>query len=189
MVHIPASRIGAPAAFLTTENEWVLGKITAYDALSQNSKKLWLPQVEAVNEDVDDLLNLTELHKASLLFSLQRRYLRDVVYTKIGPIVIALNPFNYSIPWYAESKMNAYLEEDNVIEKNLPHLWSIAHNTYWEMKKSAQNQTILIIGDSGAGKTEAAKIVLKYLGALRTRVGAFEDKEGFIQVNKRVLAA
>ncbi|ORC93297.1 putative myosin heavy chain MYA2-related [Trypanosoma theileri] len=208
MVNIPVSRIGAPAAFLTTENEWVLGKVTAYDAssdtyslsatepefvtvdnLSQNSKRLWLPQAEAVNEDVDDLLNLTELHEASLLFCLKKRYLRDVVYTNIGPIVIALNPFNYSIPWYAESKMDAYLEEENVIEKNLPHLWSMAHNTYWEMIESSQNQTILISGDSGAGKTEAAKIVLKYLGALSTKIGVFEDREGFVQVNKSVLAA
>ncbi|KEG13737.1 putative myosin heavy chain MYA2-related [Trypanosoma grayi] len=205
---MPTNRVGAPVFFLTLEHEWVLGKVTAYDphtktyscsstdpvfvtvdSVPYDPKRLWLPQPEALSEDVDDLLNLTELHEASLLFCLRMRYLRDVVYTNIGPIVVALNPFNYSIPWYAEPKMENYLVEDVIIEKNLPHSWATAHNTYWEMRENGLNQTILISGESGAGKTESAKIVLRYLGALSRKNGTPQDRESYLQVNKRVLAA
>ena len=106
-----------------------------------------------LDEDVDDLLMLTELHEASILFCLKKRYMRDVVYTNIGPIVVALNPFTFDIPWYKDEKMKDYLNEGVVVERNLPHTWAVAHNTYWEMRENRMNQTILISGESGAGKT------------------------------------
>ncbi|KAF8288821.1 hypothetical protein TcYC6_0029730 [Trypanosoma cruzi] len=85
--------------------------------------------------------------------------------------------------------MEDYLSEGSVIEKNLPHPWATAHNAYREVRESGRNQTILISGESGAGKTEAAKIVLKYLAALSTKNGTPEDREISIQINKRVLAS
>ena len=195
-------------AFMTPNHSWVLGTVAAYDVRTKQYActatdpepmtveripathgSIWAPRVEYLEEDVNDLLQLTELHEASLLFCLKKRYLRDVVYTNIGPIVIALNPFNYNIPWYMDAKMPDYLSEGVEIERNLPHSWAVAHNSYWEMRENGANQSILISGESGAGKTEAAKIVINYLGNLSTVNGTPEQQAACREVNKRVNAA
>lgn len=132
---------------------------------------------KAMEEDVDDLLNLAILHDGTLLNCLRIRYMRDVVYTNIGAIVVALNPFNFKIPWYMDAKMPEYLAEGDTIQSNLPHSWAVAHNTYYEMRSDGANQSILVSGESGAGKTEASKIVMKYLGAVSSLRGREEDKK------------
>eukprot|EP00759_Apiculatamorpha_spiralis_P036021 PhF_6_TR36380/c0_g1_i2/m.53456 len=196
------------AAWNSSEHSWVIGEVVSYDAKSKsytctstdpepqtqsripdNEENIYACQPEVMEEDVNDLLELTELHESTLLFCLKRRYLKDVVYTNIGPIVVALNPFNYNIPNYMDSKMPDYLSEGVVIERNLPHSWAVAHNTYWELRENSQDQTILISGESGAGKTEGAKIVVKYLGAISTLKGTAEQKEACNNVNKKIIAA
>ncbi|KAH9578015.1 Myosin head [Trypanosoma melophagium] len=69
----------------------------------------------ATQEDVNDLLNLALLHDGRLLNCLRIRYFRDIVYTNIGAIVVALNPFNFKIPWYMGDKMPDYLAEGETI--------------------------------------------------------------------------
>eukprot|EP00760_Papus_ankaliazontas_P034505 PhM_4_TR7231/c0_g1_i1/m.99531 len=129
----------------------------------------------AVARDVSDLLSLSALHEATLLRCLYKRYLQDLIYTNIGAIVVAFNPFNYKIPWYVEdgSNMERYLAtgSDTHIQPQqslLPHTWVTAHNAYVALFSSNgdnyNNQTILVSGESGAGKTVAAKVVMKYLG-------------------------
>lgn len=198
---------GTTIAFYNPEHAWLVGHVTAYDVKAKTytcsskdpaimmdripatADRFWAPRVEYLEEDVHDLLQLTELHEASLLFCLKRRYFRNIVYTNIGPIVVALNPFNYEIPWYKDDKMHEYLAEGVVIERNLPHSWAVAHNTFWEMRENKQNQTVLISGESGAGKTEAAKIVAKYLGAVSTLNGTDAQKDAMQSVNKKILAS
>ena len=199
---------GTPVAWLSPNHAWVMGTVVTYDVKKktytctstdpepQRSDKvknaveeIWAPRLEYLDEDVDDLLQMTELHEASILFCLKRRYFRDVVYTNIGPIVVALNPFNFNISWYKDENMPSYFAEGVVIERNLPHTWAAAHNTYWEMRENKQNQTIIISGESGAGKTEAAKIVVKYVGKLSTLRGTVEQQDACAQVNRRVVAA
>lgn len=198
---------GTVVSFLTPNHSWVLGTVDAYDQKSNTyacsatdpepikqkvknaPEEFYAARLEYLEEDVNDLMMLTELHEASLLFCLKRRYMRDVVYTNIGPIVVALNPFTFDIPWYKEEMMPQYLNEGVVIERNLPHSWAVAHNTYWEMRENRCNQTILISGESGAGKTEGAKIVVKYVGILSTLHGTVEQRESCAKVNLRVNAA
>eukprot|EP01060_Flectonema_neradi_P017288 TRINITY_DN2417_c0_g2_i2.p1 TRINITY_DN2417_c0_g2~~TRINITY_DN2417_c0_g2_i2.p1 ORF type:complete len:1291 (+),score=343.10 TRINITY_DN2417_c0_g2_i2:118-3990(+) len=103
--------------------------------------------------------------------------MKDMVYTNIGQIVVALNPWNFKIPWYMPANMPNYLAEGEVIKENVPHSWAQAHNTYFDMRRDAQNQTILISGESGAGKTEAAKIVMNYLGSVSCLRGEESKKE------------
>ncbi|KAJ9464535.1 Myosin-13 [Diplonema papillatum] len=144
---------------------------------------------DLLDEDVNDLLLLTILHDATLLRCLRLRYYKDVVYTNIGAIVVALNPFNYKIPHYADAAMPAYLSEGAVIKKNLPHSWGVANNTYWEMINDQRNQCILVSGESGAGKTEAAKIVMKYLSAVSCLRGSDAQKEAARDVGVKILNA
>lgn len=131
---------------------------------------------KATEEDVNDLLNLSVLHDGTLLMCLRNRYYRDIVYTNIGAIVVAINPFNFKIPYYMDAKMPDYLAEGETIQNNLPHSWAVAHNTFYEMRADSGNQCILVSGESGAGKTEASKIVMKYLGAVSSLKGQDDEK-------------
>ena len=175
-----------------TEHAWVTGMVEDFDGkvgvvsvshpkretLSKvREEDIFVCDEKAMEEDVHDLLNLSVLHDGTLLNCLRRRYMRDIVYTNIGAIVVALNPFNFKIPWYMDSKMPEYLAEGDVIQNNLPHSWAVAHNTYYEMRVDDGNQCILVSGESGAGKTEASKIVMKYLGAVSSLSGDEEEKK------------
>ena len=139
--------------------------------------KIWPVRDDVLDEDVRDLLDLTILHDSTIQRCLYLRYMKDMVYTNIGQIVVALNPWNFKIPWYMASNMPSYLAEGEVIKENVPHSWAQAHNTYFDMRRDAQNQTILISGESGAGKTEAAKIVMNYLGSVSCMRGEENKKE------------
>lgn len=180
---------GDQVFFRHAEHSWILGTVASVSkkeiSCSSNDpqRKLIGEKVEklhpqhdvaqvmgsTVNEDVDDLLNLTILHESTLLRTLFIRYMRDIIYTNIGAIVVALNPFTFSIPWYKDDYMLRYLDEGHTIEKNVPHTWAVSHNTYWELFDQQSPQFILVSGESGSGKTEASKIVVKYFTALSNR--------------------
>jgi myosin heavy subunit len=174
------------------QHAWVPGTVEDFDgkvgvvSVTQPKKQtisklkeddIFICDEAAMNEDVDDLLNLAVLHDGTLLACLRQRYLKNIVYTNIGAIVVALNPFNYKIPWYMDDKMGQYLAEGDTIQENLPHSWAVAHNTYYEMRADSGNQCILVSGESGAGKTEASKIVMKYLGAVSGLSATSEDEK------------
>ena len=182
---------GATCLLNDPENAWVPGTVTEWTGKEGTCEADWpkkrlVPKLkeddifccseEALNDEVDDLLNLAVLHDGTLLHCLRKRYYRDIVYTNIGAIVVALNPFNYKIPWYMDSEMPKYLAEGEVIQNNLPHSWAVAHNTYFEMRADMSNQCILVSGESGAGKTEASKIVMKYLREISS-TSALSEKE------------
>jgi myosin heavy subunit len=186
------------------KHSWVVGNVVACDKASATVKcndpqrevvgetldKVKIDDVTPCREDLldeapDDLLTLTVLHDATLLRCLHSRYFRDIVYTNIGAIVVALNPFNFKIPYYMDDQMPKYLAEGSIIERNLPHSWAQAHNTYNEMIVDGSNQCILISGESGAGKTEATKIVMKYLAQISCKRGTEEEKkEGLLVGHK-----
>ncbi|RNF19964.1 putative myosin heavy chain [Trypanosoma conorhini] len=181
---------------------WVRGVIDSFDGrhvsvstltpVKEQVSKLLSEDVfvcdeHAMAEDVDDLLKLSVLHEGTLLNCLYSRYFRDVVYTNIGAIVVALNPFNFNIPWYMDSKMPDYLAEGETIQHNMPHSWAVAHSTYYEMRRDGQNQSIIVSGESGAGKTEAAKIVMKYLAALSALQGTEQEKKTGSFVGERMI--
>ena len=184
---------------LSAKDSWKVGRVEQWNGkigtvrcqdgevlAKLDEHKINLVSEDVLKEDVDDLLNLTLLHDSTLLYVLRQRYMRDVIYTNIGAIVVALNPFNFKIPWYTDDNMPKYLEEGDRIEDNLPHSWAVAHNTYYELINDGQNQTILVSGESGAGKTEASKIVMKYLAALSCKSGDKQNKEAAKEVGVKI---
>eukprot|EP00759_Apiculatamorpha_spiralis_P035639 PhF_6_TR36299/c0_g1_i1/m.52982/K12559/MYO10; myosin X len=200
-------REGETVYFLHPVHSWVLGQVTAVgkDVFTCKANdpprsiagdvidKLKEDQVSNCREDltdetVDDLLNLTILHDSTLLRCLHIRYMKDIVYTNIGAIVVALNPFNFTIPHYQDAVMPNYLAEGDRIEKNIPHSWAQAHNTFHEMINDTQNQCILISGESGAGKTEATKIVMKYLAYISCKRGSDAEKQAGMLVGTKLSA-
>lgn len=128
--------------------------------LKVNSESL-LPANPDILDGVDDLMQLSYLSEPSVLYNLQYRYNRDKIYTKAGPVLVAINPFK-KVPLYGEDYIEAYRRK----RIDSPHVYAIADTAIREMVRDEVNQSIIISGESGAGKTETAKIAMQYLAAL-----------------------
>ncbi|KAF7836776.1 myosin-2-like isoform X1 [Senna tora] len=129
-----------------------------------------LPASPDILKGVDDLIQLSYLNEPSVLHNLHFRYSREIIYSKAGPILIALNPFK-DVQIYGDDYISAYRQK----RKNIPHVYATADTAYNEMMRDKVNQSIIISGESGSGKTETAKIAMQYLATLGDNCG-FENK-------------
>ncbi|KAL3333426.1 hypothetical protein AABB24_033477 [Solanum stoloniferum] len=120
-----------------------------------------LPANPDVLEGVDDLMQLSYLNEPSVLHNLQYRYAQDMIYSKAGPALIAINPFK-DIQLYGNEFVTAYRQK---FLKD-PHVYSIADTAYDRMMEDEISQSIIISGESGSGKTETAKFAMEYLAML-----------------------
>ncbi|KAG0457499.1 hypothetical protein HPP92_022656 [Vanilla planifolia] len=153
------------------DGEWVLGKIISSGAESVVSlpegkvlkvkTESLLPANPEILDGVDDLMQLSYLNEPSVLYNLQYRYIQDMIYTKAGPVLVAINPFK-EVPLYGNDHIEAYRNKS----VDSPHVYAIADTAIHEMIRDEVNQSIIISGESGAGKTETAKIAMQYLAAL-----------------------
>eukprot|EP01062_Namystynia_karyoxenos_P056631 TRINITY_DN4755_c0_g2_i1.p1 TRINITY_DN4755_c0_g2~~TRINITY_DN4755_c0_g2_i1.p1 ORF type:complete len:1225 (+),score=419.47 TRINITY_DN4755_c0_g2_i1:170-3676(+) len=148
------------------------------------------PVLDGALDPVSDLLRMPHLHDSALLYHIRRRYWEDRVYTAIGPIIIALNPYNFSIRHYDESQMTRY-DAGAADQEGGPYLgtWSVAHSAYWAMRTGGRPQAILVSGESGAGKTEAAKIATRYIARMSTEGAPGEMRAAAEAVTARVQAS
>ncbi|EFJ44389.1 type XI myosin heavy chain MyoA [Volvox carteri f. nagariensis] len=113
------------------------------------------------NRGVDDMTRLSYLHEPAVLWNLNTRYAYDDIYTYTGTILIAINPFTSLPHLYGEHMMNQYRGVE--IGDYAPHVYAIADAAYRQMRKEMKGQSILVSGESGAGKTETSKLIMKYL--------------------------
>jgi len=122
-------------------------------------------------EMCEDVSNLTFLNDASVLYNLKTRYQGKLIYTYSGLFCIVVNPYK-RYPIYTPRVVKIYQgKRRNEVP---PHLFSICDGAYQNMMMDRMNQSMLITGESGAGKTENTKKVLSYLAC----VGASEKKPG-----------
>uniref|UniRef100_A0A3Q2EJL6 non-specific serine/threonine protein kinase n=1 Tax=Cyprinodon variegatus TaxID=28743 RepID=A0A3Q2EJL6_CYPVA len=132
----------------------------------------------------DDLVNLEFLDEEIIISHLQRRYDELQVYTYVGDILIALNPFqNLSIYSPQFSKLYHGVKRAD----NPPHIFATADAAYQGMVTFCKDQCIIISGESGAGKTESAHLIVQHL----TFLGKANNKtlrEKILQVNPLVEA-
>ncbi|CAE7477800.1 XI-2 [Symbiodinium sp. CCMP2592] len=108
---------------------------------------------------VNDLSSLTHLHEPEVLQALHLRFDVDQIYTFCGPILIALNPFK-DIPGLYASVNDKKFQD---LSKPPPHIYAVASRAFHGLSNAKQSQVVLISGESGAGKTETTKHVLKFL--------------------------
>ncbi|XP_066598985.1 unconventional myosin-IXb-like isoform X2 [Prorops nasuta] len=116
------------------------------------------------DKEYPDLCQLPDLNEQTLLDNLRARFLAGNIYTYVGSILIALNPFKfYPIynPKYVKLYQNRRLGPDIP-----PHIFAIADAAYHCMLKERRNQCIVISGESGSGKTESTNFLLHHLTAL-----------------------
>ena len=115
-----------------------------------------------------------------MLSTLARRYAAGDIYTAAGSgILVALNPFSALPRLYGAEAMEAYRTAGSGAEAAAgdgggsgaaaappPHVFAVAARAYWRMRSERRGQALLVTGESGAGKTETSKLVMKYLAYL-----------------------
>eukprot|EP00054_Salpingoeca_dolichothecata_P026515 m.189953 g.189953 ORF g.189953 m.189953 type:complete len:938 (-) comp25680_c0_seq1:211-3024(-) len=130
----------------------------------------------------ENLAELENLNEETLLNELGVRFKKDIIYTYVGEILVSMNPFKWIKGIYDQSVQNKYTNIGD--RKSLPpHLFATADLCFQNMTNNSENQVVVISGESGAGKTEAAKLFVKHL--IHDSVGVeFEGLEQkLIQVN------
>ncbi|XP_056283446.1 myosin VIa isoform X4 [Pseudoliparis swirei] len=119
------------------------------------------PAEDDVNKHVEDNCSLMYLNEATLLNNVRVRYSKDKIYTFVANILIAVNPY-YDIPkLYIPETISNY--RGRSLGTLPPHVYAIADKAYRDMKVLKMSQSIIVSGESGAGKTENTKFVLRYL--------------------------
>lgn len=120
------------------------------------------------------MAELTFLNEPSVLNNLERRYNDDLIYTYSGLFLVAINPYS-KLPIYNEEHVKMYHNVPK--ESSKPHIFAETEETYQNMLKDKKDQSILVTGESGAGKTENTKKIIQYLAAITT--DAKQDKKTF----------
>ncbi|KAL6883729.1 hypothetical protein ACP4OV_011143 [Aristida adscensionis] len=110
---------------------------------------------------VDDMTKLVYLHEPGVLCNLARRYTLNEVYTYTGRILIAVNPFAKLPHLYGMQMMEQYRGVQ--FGELSPHVFAVADASYKAMVAENRSQSILVSGESGAGKTETTKLIMRYL--------------------------
>ncbi|XP_067234001.1 myosin-IIIa isoform X1 [Chanodichthys erythropterus] len=114
-------------------------------------------------DDVDDLATLEVLDENTITEHLQRRYAKEHVYTYVGDILIAVNPFQKT-ELYTPEHSKSYIGAKRT--SNPPHIYAVADIAYQSMVSYNADQCIVISGESGAGKTESAHLLVQQLTVL-----------------------
>uniref|UniRef100_A0A8C9ZNP2 Unconventional myosin-VI n=1 Tax=Sander lucioperca TaxID=283035 RepID=A0A8C9ZNP2_SANLU len=134
------------------------------ESLNQKGKTFLAPMSQVfpaeddVNKHVDDNCSLMYLNEATLLNNVRVRYNKDHIYTYVANILIAVNPY-YDIPkLYGPDAIKSY--QGKSLGTLPPHVYAIADKAYRDMKVLKMSQSIIVSGESGAGKTENTKFVL-----------------------------
>ncbi|KAJ0501527.1 putative myosin ATPase [Helianthus annuus] len=134
--------------------------------------KIYSKDVEAPAGGVDDMTKLSYLHEPGVLHNLSTRYQLNEIYTYTGNILIAVNPFKRLPKLYDAKMMERY--KGAALGELDPHVFAIADAAFRAMVNEGKSNSILVSGESGAGKTETTKMLMRYLAYL----GGHKGTEG-----------
>ncbi|XVF42254.1 hypothetical protein PTKIN_Ptkin01aG0346100 [Pterospermum kingtungense] len=150
--------IGKDAQIETSDGK----KVTA------NLSKIYPKDMEAPPGGVDDMTKLSYMHEPGVLQNLKIRYELNEIYTYTGNILIAINPFQRLPHIYDAHMMQQY--KGAPFGELSPHVFAVADVAYRAMINEGKSNSILVSGESGAGKTETTKMLMRYLAFLGGRV-------------------
>ncbi|XP_066474353.1 myosin heavy chain, skeletal muscle, adult-like [Tiliqua scincoides] len=114
-------------------------------------------------DKIEDMAMMTHLHEPAVLYNLKERYAAWMIYTYSGLFCVTVNPYKW-LPVYNPEVVNAYRGKKR--QEAPPHIFSISDNAYQFMLTDRENQSILITGESGAGKTVNTKRVIQYFATI-----------------------
>uniref|UniRef100_A0A8B9CX38 Myosin X n=1 Tax=Anser brachyrhynchus TaxID=132585 RepID=A0A8B9CX38_9AVES len=135
------------------------------------SREKVLPMHQTSIDGVEDMSMLGDLHEAAILLNLHQRYQQGNIYTNIGSILASVNPYKPIPGLYSVDAIDLYRQHR--LGELPPHIFATANECYCCLWKRHDSQCVLISGESGAGKTESTKLLLKFLSAMsQTSLGA-----------------
>ncbi len=121
---------------------------------------------EALNSKITDLVEISDLNEMSILHVLRIRFKQDAIYTNISAILISVNPFKL-LPLYTPEMLDRYRNGPRDLP---PHIFGTAYNAFNDMITKGTNQSVVISGESGAGKSEATKLILQFITDYSSRI-------------------
>ncbi|EHL01701.1 putative Myosin-2 [Glarea lozoyensis 74030] len=125
---------------------------TTEDALASDDQSKLPPLMNpTMLEASDDLTNLSHLNEPAVLQAIKLRYSQKEIYTYSGIVLIATNPFARVDSLYVPGMVQVYAGKQRATQA--PHLFAIAEEAFADMLRSGKNQTVVVSGESGAGKT------------------------------------
>uniref|UniRef100_A0A3P8X0M7 Myosin heavy chain 7 n=1 Tax=Cynoglossus semilaevis TaxID=244447 RepID=A0A3P8X0M7_CYNSE len=139
------------------------------------------PQNPPKFDKIEDMAMFTFLHEPAVLFNLKERYAAWMIYTYSGLFCVTVNPYKF-LPVYNQEVVVAYRGKKR--SEAPPHIFSISDNAYQYMLTDRENQSILITGESGAGKTVNTKRVIQYFASIAAGGGKKDggsEKKGTLE--------
>ncbi|CAL8354699.1 unnamed protein product [Arctogadus glacialis] len=127
--------------------------------MGSKEKYHWQTQNVKVS-GVDDMVLLSKINEDAITDNLKKRYMDDYIFTYIGSVLISVNPFK-QLPYFTDREVELY--QGAAQYENPPHIYALADNMYRNMMIDTENQCVIISGESGAGKTVAAKYIMSYV--------------------------
>ncbi|EPS72869.1 hypothetical protein M569_01887, partial [Genlisea aurea] len=164
------------------DDAWIDGEVIAIkgadvEVLCSSGKKVLVKSSNVYPKDaeappcgVDDMTKLAYLHEPGVLHNLKSRYDINEIYTYTGNILIAVNPFQRLPHLYDIHMMEQY--KGAAFGELSPHPFAVADAAYRLMMNEGISQSILVSGESGAGKTESTKLLMRYLAYMGGRSAA-----------------
>ncbi|XP_056890902.1 unconventional myosin-XV [Takifugu flavidus] len=125
-------------------------------------------------EGMEDMTQLPELNETTVVMNLKKRYDQELIYTYIGSILVSVNPYKL-LNIYGTDMVLQYASSS--LSDNPPHLFAIANISYTTMMDAKNDQCIIISGESGSGKTEATKLIMRYLTAIHHKSNIMQQIE------------
>ncbi|KAI3647870.1 hypothetical protein MP228_008091 [Amoeboaphelidium protococcarum] len=129
----------------------------------------WQSKTGQATTGVEDMVLLSKVTDSQIVENLYKRYNADLIYTYIGPVLIALNPYK-SLNYFTEKEIELY--HGSAAHENAPHIYAVAESMFQHMLTDEENQCCIISGESGSGKTESSKLLMGYIAAVSGKGGS-----------------
>ncbi|XP_048114752.1 myosin heavy chain, fast skeletal muscle-like [Alosa alosa] len=154
------------------------GKVVVETLETKEEKTVKEDEVFPLNppkyDKIEDMAMMTHLNEASVLYNLKERYAAWMIYTYSGLFCVTVNPYKW-LPVYDQEVVNAYRGKKRV--EAPPHIFSVSDNAFQFMLQDRENQSVLITGESGAGKTVNTKRVIQYFATIAVSGGKKSDAQ------------